>query len=151
MNDTEAKKAIDSLIKKARVHLYKPIQIAEILYRHRVKKDISLLDLETYRNTSKRWRDEICSRFLGKVSTSSARFQDDLFNQNAMPPKTLNYLGQLNQNQQGIVEAYIYRRFLERMSQMNAGLDYCRKYDSKSFFFKNFSTFFGTRLGCAAV
>lgn len=28
----EAKEALDTLIKKSRVHLYKPIQIAEILY-----------------------------------------------------------------------------------------------------------------------
>ncbi len=38
----EAKSALDTLIKKSRVHWYKPIQIAEILYHHRVDKDIDL-------------------------------------------------------------------------------------------------------------
>ena len=36
----EAKKALDAVIEKGRVHLYKPIQVAEILYRDRVCKDI---------------------------------------------------------------------------------------------------------------
>ncbi len=142
MNDVEAKKAIDSIIKKARVHLYKPIQVAEILYRHRVKGDISLLNVETYRNASKRWRDEICNRFLGRTSTSSARFQDDLFNKNAIPPKTLAFLGGINQKKGGIIEAYIYRRFLERMSQMTKGLDYCKTHDRESFVLQEFLSLF---------
>ncbi len=33
MNNQNAKESLDTIIKKARVHLYKPIQIAEILYR----------------------------------------------------------------------------------------------------------------------
>lgn len=32
-NRVQAKAALDAVIKKSRVHLYKPIQIAEILYR----------------------------------------------------------------------------------------------------------------------
>ena len=44
MNILEAKQALDKVIAKARVHLYKPIQIAEILYRDRVEGDIDLLD-----------------------------------------------------------------------------------------------------------
>lgn len=41
MSDVEtAKLQLDTVIKKARVHLYKPIQIAEILYRDRVSGDI---------------------------------------------------------------------------------------------------------------
>ena len=43
----EAKNALDTVIRKSRVHLYKPIQIAEILYRDRVFKDINTSDLET--------------------------------------------------------------------------------------------------------
>ena len=56
----EAKEALDSILKKSRVHLYKPIQIAEILYHDRVYGDIDLLNLEDYRNKSKKWRDDIC-------------------------------------------------------------------------------------------
>ncbi|MFB0926287.1 MAG: HaeII family restriction endonuclease [Vicingaceae bacterium] len=77
MELTEAKASIDNIIKKARVHLYKPIQIAEILYRDRVEQDIDLSKLETYRTKSKKWRDLICIPFLGRTSTSSARYQDD--------------------------------------------------------------------------
>lgn len=49
----EAKIALDKLIKKSRVHLYKPIQIAEILYHHRMHNDIDLLNLEDYRNAAR--------------------------------------------------------------------------------------------------
>lgn len=86
MKTTEAKQALDKVIDKARVHLYKPIQIAEILYRDRVEQDIKLSELTTYRTQSKKWRDVICIQFLGRTSTSSARYQDDLFNDNAIPP-----------------------------------------------------------------
>ena len=48
----QAKKALDTVITKSRVHLYKPIQIAEILYRDRVYGDIDLLNLEDYRTKS---------------------------------------------------------------------------------------------------
>ena len=38
----KAKEALDSIICKSRVHLYKPIQVAEILYMHRVYNNINL-------------------------------------------------------------------------------------------------------------
>lgn len=128
-----AKSAIDKVIDKARVHLYKPIQIAEILYRDRVSKDIDVADLESYRSKSKAWRDIVCIQFLGRTSTSSARFQDDLFNDNAVPPALLRILAEENKAKDGIVEAYIYRKFFERFNQMNAGLAYCLKNDKTNF------------------
>ena len=79
-NRNEAKEALDAVIRKSRVHLYKPIQIAEILYRDRTRQDINLLNLEDYRTKSKKWRDDVCRVLLGRVCTSSAKFQDDLFN-----------------------------------------------------------------------
>ena len=42
---TEAKAALDKVIQKSRVHMYKPIQIAEILYHHRMYGDIDLNNL----------------------------------------------------------------------------------------------------------
>ena len=69
MNIKEAKQALDKVIAKARVHLYKPIQVAEILYRDRTEQDIDLANLETYRNASKKWRDIVCVQFLGRTST----------------------------------------------------------------------------------
>lgn len=142
-----AKSAIDSLISKARVHLYKPIQIAEILYRNRTVKDINTLELETYRNTSKRWRDVICIQFLGRTSTSSAKYQDDLFNETAIPPNILNILAIENDEKNGIVEAYIYRKFLERFSQMHSAISYCNDRNPDNFHLKEFLDLFWNEPG----
>lgn len=96
-NDVQkAKNALDALIKKSRVHFYKPIQIAEILYHSRVCKDLNINQLESYRSVSKHWRNEITKELLGRVCTSSARFQDDLFNDNAMPPSIIKILATEN-------------------------------------------------------
>ena len=97
-NLDQAKKSLDLIINKSRVHLYKPIQIAEILYCERTNADlgIELLDLESYRSRSKQWRDVVCIKFLGRVCTSSARFQDNVFEKNAMPPSLLSVLGAEN-------------------------------------------------------
>ena len=48
MDNRIAKDQLDTVIRKARVHFYKPIQIAEILRRDRIEKDIDLGDLDTY-------------------------------------------------------------------------------------------------------
>lgn len=128
-----AKEALDRLIEKARVHFYKPIQIAEILYYDRVQTQLDLLDKDSYRNPSKKWRDKICLEFLGRTSTSSAKYQDDLFNDNAIPPNILNLLALENRKKDGVVEAYIYRKFIDRYSQMTKGLDYC-KHNSRDTF-----------------
>lgn len=138
-NLDSAKDALDSVIKKSRVHLYKPIQIAEILYHHRtdLKSNIKLLDLETYRNPSKKWRDIICMQFLGRISTSSAKFQDNLFEENAIPPQTLETLAIENQKT-GVVEAYIYKAFEEKHLQLENALNYCLKSNRDTFDVKEF-------------
>ncbi|MEI7869802.1 MAG: HaeII family restriction endonuclease [Candidatus Methylumidiphilus sp.] len=128
-----AKQALDKVINKGRIHLYKPIQIAEILYRDRVDGNIILSDLSTYRTASKKWRDLICIQFLGRISTSSARYQDDVFNDNAVPPTVLEVLGKENRDSNGIVEAYIYRKFFQRFNQMTTGLDYCVTHNKTDF------------------
>lgn len=143
----EAKKALDQVIAKSRVHLYKPIQIAEILYRDRVHKDINLLNLEDYRTKSKSWRDDISRPLLGRVCTSSARFQDDLFNENAVPPVLLNELGKENRRTNGAVEAYIYRRFTNKHSQLQSALDYCLEATKETFNVKTFIDSFWNEAG----
>lgn len=64
------KDRLDNFIGKQRVAMYKPIQIAEILYRVRLQKDgmsLETLDnVENYRNPSKRWRDEV-TRFANRA------------------------------------------------------------------------------------
>lgn len=138
----EAKDALDAVICKSRVHLYKPIQIAEILYRDRVKKDIDLLNLEDYRTKSKHWRDYVCQALLGRVCTSSAKFQDDLFNDTAIPPILLNELGKENRRTNGAVEAYIYRRFTNKHSQLADALNYCLEATKDNFDVKEFIDLF---------
>jgi len=142
MDVSHAKDALDKVIAKARVHLYKPIQIAEILHQDRIYGQINLEEIESYRSISKKWRDIICLEFLGRTSTSSARYQDDVFNDNAVPPSVLAALGIENRMKGGIVEAYIYRRFIERYSQMTYGLDYCTKHDRSDFSVEEFINLF---------
>ncbi len=144
----EAKAAIDRVIAKARVHLYKPIQVAEVLYRDRVHNDITLSDVETYRTASRRWRDVICVQFLGRTSSSSARFQDDLFtNMNATPPRILEILGEENNNKSGIVEKYIYDKFSERYTQMASALNYCTERNAGNFQLREFLDLFWNEPG----
>lgn len=113
-----AKKALDNIIKKSRVHFYKPIQIGEILYHARVYGDVDLDNLESYRNASKHWRDDVTQVLLGRICNSSARFQDDLFNENAVPPRIIKILAEENNRTNGAVEAYIYSRFINKHGQL---------------------------------
>ena len=52
----EAKARLDLIIAKGRVDLYKPIQVAEVLYRSRTVGDVKPLDPDTYRRQSKQLR-----------------------------------------------------------------------------------------------
>jgi hypothetical protein len=115
-----SKLALDLVIRKSRVHLYKPIQIAEILFHHRTDKKLDLNDLESYRNISKRWRDEVSLRLVGRRSTSSQKYQDNVFEENAMPPDLLAKLGEFNKKNNGVAEAYIYRALESRLSLVRA-------------------------------
>ena len=94
--------------------------------------------MEDYRTKSKRWRDEICRPLLGRVCTSSARFQDDLFNDNAVPPIIINELSKENNRTGGAVESYIYRRFTSKHDQLSEALSYCLNADKNTFNVKHF-------------
>jgi hypothetical protein len=142
----KAKAALDRIIKISRVHLYKPIQIAEILHRDRVTQDIDLSDINTYRNTSKVWRNTITDRFVGRSSSSSAEYQEALFTK-AIPPQTLVVLGEENRLKGGIIEAYIYRRFAERFTQLSSALQYCDYHDLKNFEIQDFIDLFWNEPG----
>lgn len=135
-----AKKALDAVISKSRVHLYKPIQIAEILYMSRTKKGINLLRKESYRIQSRKWRDDICKELLGRISTSSIKYQDDLFN--AIPPSVLVVLGKSNKETNGAVEAYIYKQFVDKHSQLAVALSYVNGHTKKDFSVKEFIDLF---------
>ena len=141
------KKALDTVITKSRIHLYKPIQIAEILYHIRRYGDINPLELEEYRTKSKKWRDDICKALLGRICTSSARFQDDLFNDNAIPPTILNVLNTENIRTNGAVEAYIYRCFTNKHNKLSAALSYCMNSTKDSFNVQKFIDSFWSKPG----
>jgi len=145
-----AKSALDKVISKARVHFYKPIQIAEILYVDRTQPGIlDLTQLETYRTASRAWRDAISQRLVGNVSTSSARYQDDVFNNNAVPPHLLASLGEANRNHNGIVENYIYQRMKHKWADLLHAYDYLMHSTVEDFALEDFLDLFRRRSGLA--
>jgi type II restriction enzyme len=133
MNLKKAKATLDKVIRKGRVHFYKPFQIAEILRRHRTGELDDLNDLDSYKNISKRWRDEVSQRLVGRISTSSARYQDDVFNENACPPEALAALGDYNKANGGQVEAYVYRMFEARVSSVGEILNEVKRATPETF------------------
>ncbi len=70
---------------------------------------------ETYRTQSKKWRDEISAELLGRVCTSSSRFQDNLFDSNAIPP----YEAGLKRSLDKIYEIIVYALFSALAEAMN--------------------------------
>ncbi len=137
-----AKEALDAIISKSRVHLYKPIQIAEILFHHRTQKGLKLKDLESYRNLSKRWRDEVSMLLVGRKSTSSQKYQDNVFETNAMPTKLLAQLGRINKEGKGFVETYIYKALGNRLSSVHAIYEYVGSSTADNFSLKKLVSLF---------
>lgn len=113
MDLDRAKSKLDHVIDIGRVEMYKPIQVAEVLFAARSGAGIDLSDVESYRTKSRRWRDDVTLRLFGKKSTSSARFQDDLWNESAVPPQAMVLLERENASSK-IVEAYIYGFITEK-------------------------------------
>ena len=143
----DATKALNKIIAKSRIHMYKPIQIAEILHRDRIHKDISLTKLESYRIDSKKWRDDVTQILVGNISTSSAKFQDNLFDDNALPPKLISILGAKNRKTKGKMEEYIYAKFNAKFSGLNSVLNYVSNTNFRDFALKNFLDKFEKQAG----
>lgn len=143
----KSKDALDKIIRKSRVHLYKPIQIAEILYHHRIEKNINPLDLESYRNASKRWRDEVTRILIGRVCTSSQKFQDNIFEANALPPSLLKELAEYNAKTNGLVENYIYHQLFSRLSMVFDAFSYIDKSTAETFSLDKFLSLFVQKAG----
>jgi len=110
----KAKARLDLIFDKGRTDLYKPIQIAEVLRKLRLEGGFDIGDVETYRNPSIHWRNEVTQRFMHKSSSSSAQYQHNVWDENAMPPNILVALDKENKRTQGAVERYIYMRYAER-------------------------------------
>jgi len=147
MNLKQAKVSLDKVINKGRVHFYKPFQIAEILRMHRNGQLDDLTDLASYKNVSRRWRDDVSTRLVGRISTSSARYQDDVFNDNACPPDAMALLGEHNLASGGEVEAYVYRMFESKVSSIGAILSQIREATPDSFDLGAFVDTFESRPG----
>ena len=126
------------------INLYR---LRKILHRDRIEGDVDLSNLETYRTVSRNWRNEISIRFVGRMSTSSARYQDNLFEANATPPAVLARLGKINRINNGSVEAYIYTALRERLSQMSSGLSLVLQADRAAFALRGFIESFTRRPG----
>ena len=142
-----SKQALETVIRKSRVHLYKPIQIAEILFRHRTEKGWDLTDLESYRNISKRWRDDVSLLLVGRRSTSSQKYQDNVFESNAMPPALLAKLGEANKKGKGFVEAFIYKSLEARLSSVREVENYIKSSSANAFLAKKLVALFQTTPG----
>ena len=117
MEIKQAKEKLDHVIAIGRVEMYKPIQVAETLRMAITSKDINLSDVESYRTKSRRWRDKVTDALFSKSSTSSARFQDDLWNPSAVPPEAMVALGNAN-SANHVVEAYIYSFIIEKNQEL---------------------------------
>ena len=121
MDINEAKTRLDKIINQSRTRYYKPVQIAEVLYRSRVYQDVDVLQLESYRIKSRTWRNEVCNRLLNQTSSSSLDYQDAIWNNpQQMPSNILKVLDRENKNHSGIVERYIYARFIEKQNKIVA-------------------------------
>jgi len=106
----EAKQRLDKLIGKSRHRLYKPMQIAEILFRHRTQGHPDPSNLETYRRISNKWKADIALRLFGRKPSLNSRYEDQLFDEAVLPPRILTELSKENANPttEGVVEVYIY-------------------------------------------
>lgn len=135
---TKAKGKLDSVIGKSRIDLYKPIQVAEVLFHSRHGEVEDIRNVETFKNRSCKWRDEVTLELLGKRSTSSAQFQHNLWDENAVPPEALCLLDKENKEKGGIVERYIYQRFIDRRKTVSSLFDYVFQATPENFYLEKF-------------
>lgn len=79
------------------------------------------------------WRDKISKVLVGRVCNSSARYQDNLFDDNAIPPRIIKILAYENVRTNGAVEAYIYRQFINKHNQLSYALSVCNSSTKDTF------------------
>ncbi|NJM54136.1 MAG: HaeII family restriction endonuclease [Blastocatellia bacterium] len=143
----EAKTRLDLIIGKSRVDLYKPIHIAEVLHRSRTIGDFDITKLETFQNPSLRWRNDVTQRLAGKVSTSSARYQHDVWSETAMLIELLVILDSENKATNGAIESYIYSRYGERQGTVSSVISAIKDAMPESFKLENLLELFVKEAG----
>ena len=111
-----AKGRLDRLIAKGRPHLYKPIQIAEILFHDRADGGLDFGSFDLYRHKSTGWRNAVCPRLLGKPPVLNSRYEDQLFDPAVLPPEAVAELARTNRDVPGLVEPYIYAQLRQRFA-----------------------------------
>ncbi len=116
-------------------------------YSRKQLAQIEIEELDTYRTVSRRWRNEVSLRLVGRKSTSSARYQDDVFNDNAMPPHLLVILDEENKQREGIVEAYIYHKLNNRLQDVTDAYNYLNQSSVDTFSLQSFLDYFKNRPG----
>jgi len=113
---SDAKARLDRLIAKSRAHLYKPIAIAEVLFKSRTEIGFELSQPAHYRRRSYDWCREICHRLYGRRPDLNSRYWDQLFDPAVLPPESLVKLGEENSREAGVVEIYIYAILLDKVA-----------------------------------
>ena len=114
INLKEAKSRLDKLIGKSRAHLYKPIGIAEVLYRNRIGLRLNMLDLQAYRRKSYEWCKDVSYRLYQRKPELNSRYWDQLFDPGLISPDVLEILANENRKNKSIVETYIYGQILDK-------------------------------------
>jgi type II restriction enzyme len=122
MQPITAKQRLDRLIQKSRADLYKPIAIAEILFRARTMAEsvVHLGHKDSYRRSSYEWTKQIVRRLHGKNLSLNSRYWDQLFDDEVLPPPALLELGRSNTQFPGMVEVYIYSHLRQKFSSLEA-------------------------------
>lgn len=145
MDISQAKQELDYVISLSKDKFYKPTQIAEILFHFRIDKidkskrvDKSEIDFDKIRKNSKKWRNNISSQLVGRNSNSSSRYEDNLFEKNAISKDGLAELISYNNEKKGVIEAYIYNEFKKKYKLLNEAFDSCKKSSSHKFYVKDF-------------
>jgi len=139
----EAKAQLDKLIRKARTQFYKPIAIAEILYRARTKELTDLTILDSYRRKSDLWCHEVYAKLIGKPkSPSNSRYWDQQFDK--IKPSMLVSLAKENQKLAGMVETYIYAHLVGRSEAIQSMQDSLAKITPNQFSLKTLLAMFET-------
>ena len=136
----ESKKRLDTLIRKSRADLYKPIAIAEVLHQNRVSY-LDIADLSSYRRRSYEWMRSIIEILHRKTTTLNSRYWDQLFDDAVLPPKYLAELASANRNG-GIVECYVYSHVREKFASIAALCANLESMQSDKFSLETFLGFF---------
>ncbi len=134
LSPAEAKQRLDRLIGKTRDAFYKPIAIAEILFRSRTES-VRLGSKEDYRRKSDKWAKAVARDLWGAATASNARYWDQMFDDPLMTPAALVTLGAVNASTKtpGLVETYIYAHLHEKLLGISQIIAWVSRQKPKAF------------------